>query len=482
MIYLEAAFSPGGTMSGATEAVIMVNASAGGSAGASAFMSAMAATGGVVVAGAAIYLVARQMKSDYYVAVAQWEEREKSEANERDEARVHFAASMRAGQLMAMELSPTSAADPNTAFMLGALSRLRSRLNSTDGDGNGPHSPQSAALRAKCEAVLQMVAVAGASAQLSEFEHLSAQSAAFLAARQGELRGTNADIAALVREEVAALEADVRASPLARGGRSAALKAILERAASVQELAAREPKMALQALQLLQERARGEIKRAAKDDATRLQNAGRARELAASISANARAVLNQTLLETPRKEAGEMLKRLSALVSATPVELSALELLAAQSTALFEQTQTALDERAMQSFLEDQVQQVLSGMGYRVSSAANSRELVAVLDAGTGVQLHIDGKGALEGKMVALSSGAREISSHEQEKVCNLMDAIFDGLRRRNLVVREKKRRNFKAGQETLQVVQLESETQGDVSSEVARRALATPQARHMGE
>ncbi len=470
-------------MSGATEAVVMMHAGSAGSAGAggSALFSTMAATGGVVIAGAAIYLVARQMRSDYQSALSQWDERERSEERDRSENRAVFAESMRAAKSLALELSPQSAADPNTAFLLGALSRMRARLGAGD-NPDSPRSPHAAALRAQCETLIAEVAGQSASAQLSAFEQLNAAVAAYLATRVEERRGTSADIAQAVREDVAALEADVKASPLSRGGRSAVFNTILERASQVRELAAREPKMAVQALQLLQERARSEIKRAAQEDATRVKNAARARELAGLISANACAVLNQTVLDAPRAQANEMLKKLSALVSATPVELDSLERLQGQSAALFEQTQSALDERAMQTYLEDQVQQVLTGLGYRVSSATHSEQMVAVLDSGTGVQLLIDGKGALEGKMVALSEGAREVSSHEQERVCGLMDAVFDGLRRRNLVVREKKRRNFKAGQETLQVVQLESDRQGDAASEAARRAVSQPKARRVGE
>ncbi len=442
----------------------------------------MAATGGVVVAGAAVYLAARQMRGDYCAAKAEWAARDEREAQEHSQQRAQFAESRRLAQSMALELSPQSAADPDTAFLLGALSRMRGRLGAAGGDPNAPTSPQVAALRARCAEVIREVAASGAGGQMAAFEQLQAAVAAWVAARAKETSAKSADVAALVREEVAALEADVRASPLARGGRGAALKAILERAAQVRELAATQPAMAVQGLQLLGERARSEIKRATGEDAARLQNAARARELAGHISANARAVLNQTVLEEPRREANEMLKRLSALVAATPVELQTLEGLAEQSDALFARTQEALDERAMQTFLEDQVQQVLAGLGYRVSSATNSPELVAVLDAGTGVQLHIDGKGALEGKMVALSDGTREVSSREQERVCDLMDAVFDGLRRRNLVVREKKRRNFKAGKEELQVVQLQSDGASQAIAEAARRESGAPQVRRMGE
>lgn len=461
-------------MSGATGAIVYAGSSAAGGSAASAVFGAVATAGGVVMAGAVVYMAARQMSKDYAVAMADYQTRSLREQADWDERSAVYVAAQQAARAMALELSPEAAHDPNTAFVLGALNRLRGRL----GDPNDPSSPAGAAEIARSvEQLAARVAAGEEGDALADYEKLAAQVSQSLGKRVAGGKDAAA-LRAVLSEEFAALEADVRASILGEAKHQKAMAALVERLQEARALSEREPKMAWQALQLLQNRARGEIRRTVEAAKKQKEHAARVRELVGLISANAQAVVRQTVLSEPRARAEAMLKRLSAIVAATPVELDELEGLSDAACALFSETEVALEDKALAQHLEDQVAQVLSGLGYRVSSAQGSQsaeaeaQMVAVLDGQVGVRMNIGAGGQLEGEMVAFSEADADVEIAAQERVCDLMDAVFDGLRRRNLVVREKKRKNFKPGQDRLQVVEL-AEAPGAQQTQAAAAPLA---------
>ena len=469
-------------MSGATGAVVYYGASASSAAtgsAASAVFGTVATAGGVLVAGAAIYLAARQMHGDYQSALCDYQSRQTRELANWNERNAGFIAAQNAARQMSLDLAPQAAHDPNAAFLLGALSRMRGRLGE-GGEGDNPDAPAGAAeLSRRVDEIAARVASGQGENALADYEKLAQAVSAALA---GRVRGGKDAVAlqVLVRDELAALESDVNASILSEARYGKTLGELREKMASARALGEREPKMAWQALQLLQTRARGEIRRASERAAKQVEHAARVRELVGLTSAHAQSVLRQTVLPAPRAQAEAMLKSLSALVAATPVELTELENLAGQSKALFEATEMALEDKALSQHLEDQVGQVLAGLGYRVTSAkgaeADDSKMVAVLDNSIGVQLNIGEGGHLSGEMVAFSEADAEVEIAAQERVCDLMDAIFDGLRRRNMVVREKKRKDFKVNQDRLRVVAVEQSGQsvgqnaGEVAAPLAMR------------
>ena len=447
-------------MSGCTYAVVSSASTATGGSAASAVFGAAAAAGGVLVAGALIYMAARQMRSDYVAAYADYEGRGARELAGWNERNAVHVAALDAARQMALDLAPCAASDPNAAFALGALARLRGRLGET-GDDN-PDAPAGAAQLARHidDLAARVASGNGGENALAELEKLSDAVSRALAGRVGGGKD-RAALQMLFKQELNALEADVNASILSEARHEKTRATLQERLDEARALGEREPKMAWQALQLLQTRTRGEIRRATENAAKQLEHAARVRELVGHTSAHAQSVLKQTVLPAPRAQAEAMLKSLSALVAATPVELGALETLALDAKALFEQTEKALEDRAMAQHLEDQVGQVLAGLGYRVTSARGAEsesdaKMVAVLDNSLGVQLNIGEGGALSGEMVAFSEDNADVEIAAQERVCDLMDAIFDGLRRRNMVVREKKRKNLKVNQDRLKVVEVE--------------------------
>ncbi len=445
-------------MSGATEAVIYTTmSSAGGASGASALFSTLAATGGVVIAGAAIYLAARQMRSDYCVAFTEYQGRSDREAAVFTLQNAAFVAAQQKARELSLSLAPAAGDDPNTAFFLGGLSRLKTQLQGGGPEGNGPPSGAAILLR-QCDELLARVASGDATAQFAAYEKLSQAVTQLRTESKARGKTTSREEIAreLVSEQIAALRNDLGDSILVEKRHSKARTALQTRLEEIEALS-QQPLIALQSLSVLRDRVRGEIRLAGEKALHETRNGARLRDLVGQISAHAQAVLRQDVLEAPKTEAEALLKRVSVLVAATPVELIELEILADQAQSLFQNTEKLLEEAAMAQYLEDQVAQVLGGLGYRVTSASNGQDdakMVAVLNSGLGVQLNIDGKGNLSGEMVAFSAGSSEVNASAQEKVCNLMDDVFDGLRRRNLVVREKKRKNFKAGVDHVPVVQ----------------------------
>lgn len=311
-------------------------------------------------------------------------------------------------------------------------------------------------------------------AQWSAYENLANRVAKLGADAQKDAKSARETVALqLVCDQITLLRADVGDSLLSQKRHSARRELLLKRLDELEGLAATQSLTALQSLSILRDRIRSEIRGAGESAAQEARDAAQMRELVGRISAHAQSVLGQNMLPAPRLEAEKILKRLSGLVGATPIELSKLQMLATEAQTLFETTEEALEEQAMATYLEDQVSQVLGGLGYRLTTATNGAEskMVAVLDSGVGVQLNIDGRGNLSGEMVAFSESSADVNASAQEKVCNLMDDVFDGLRRRNLVVREKKRKNFKAGADRVEVVQTTGST-GENSAVIVQKPL----------
>lgn len=470
-------------MSHATYAVVSMGASSGAGTAASAIFTAAATAGGVIVAGAAVYMVAQKMRSDYSAALTEYQTRSLREAALHAVQNAALVAAQNRAREMALSLTEKALDDPNTAFLLSGLGRLKTRLQGLS-DPNDPTPTQGAALLLRdVGELLKQVASGEDAATFDAYEKL-AQAVSRLATQAKESTLTSDTqrqrLIELVNEEVELLRADVDASVMAQKRYDQKRAALNERFGEVEQLAANQPKIALQSLALLRDRVRGELREAAQEAKRDAQNAARMRELVGEISASAQAVLRQDLLEAPRREAELLLRKVSSLVAATPVELADLEILATQAHTLLAETEKAIEEKAMAQYLEEQVSQVLGSLGYRVTLAASSGEgeaaeaqkMVAVLDSNVGVQLNIDGTGNLSGEMVAFSESAAEVDARSEERVCDVMDLIFDGLRRKNMVVREKKRHHFKPEGGKVKVVNAVKQDTGAASTTAQPKAL----------
>jgi len=197
----------------------------------------------------------------------------------------------------------------------------------------------------------------------------------------------------------------------------------------------------------------------------------RLRELSGHISARAQATLtvlddeeltNNSLARATvvalQASALAQLKRLAALVTGElPSNLAPLEALAREADTLFETTGDQLRQIALQIYLESQVTEVFTELGYRVStvegSSANEAGMIASLDSGHGVEVRLNRDGNLFSELVAFSPSDAAVDPLLQEKVCSVMDEVIDALRARGCGVREKKRRHFKFGERNLRVV-----------------------------
>ena len=470
-----------------------VTVGAGWTSGGSAIFGACATGAGVVLVGASLYMAARQLHADYQSAVNAFEERALQEAAQQRARSVGFDGLQAQARQLSLSLSVKALDDPNTAFVLGGVSRLKSRLSGFGGSG-GPGGPDGLALiTAQCDALLALVEAGEASAHYATYEGLLASVSA-LAQRRASATGVSAaskeELGIMLRDEVEALRADLRASALcaesaATGERKLAAQA-QERMDELVRLGDGQPAMALQSLNMLRDRLRSEMRGAARAAHGRAESAARIREVVGDISAHAQAVLRQQELEAPRLEASALLRRLSAVVANPESDLTALEGLAEEARNLLTETERALDEMAMAQYIEDQVASVLGSMGYRVTRTTHGEsgaeaeaqgDMVAILDSGIGVKLHVDQKGGLSGEMVAFSAGAAEVNAYDEERVCSLMDKVYEGLRGRNLEVREKKRKYFRGQSNSVPVVKTAVKGTPSVAAQpaAAARALEIP-------
>lgn len=332
-------------------------------------------------------------------------------------------------------------------------------------------------MAAECAQLAQMVATGGMDGSYGRYEKLARRVSAWSVKSAAAIihSGATQHLVIQARTALEEFHHDLGTAMDLGEAHAKALKGLQARALELEALAQAEPAVVLQGLDLLEERLRGELRQLGQKEKAKSELATKMRQLVGTISARAQAVLAQELLPESRERAQALLKQLAVQVAQTPVLLESLETLAREAEELFVQTEEAISEMAVQEHLQDQVSQVLGSLGYRVTMASSGEEeanLVAVLDSELGLQIKVDGKGQLSSEMVAFSEASSVVDDVAQERVCQLMDEIYAGLRRRNLKVQEKKRRNLKVGRDKVKVVQAKARDQAAPQAATSQKLL----------
>ncbi len=446
-------------MSGAAEAVVF-SQSAAPAMGAT-FLSAMmplaiGVGGGVALYGAGrlAYLAAQHLESEYQSAMHDF--RARTEAD---------IAGLRLNQIQQQQQAQTAvravagastkaSVDANAQFLRASLKRARGRL----GEG-GDVPPDLPAHMAALE--LRIEDGAAIAPLWKELESLQARvgvitleraaNNAVKAARPDEKRA--AQIAHL--EEELALTRSEFDSPLWSRGEGVVEKSrLVARLESIEKLLETQPASVAQGLVLLRSAiARARDLLAASEDARRQQIAEKAnlvREFSGAISARGQAL--SAIDDQAANELGVgLLARLSTILSGeSEREVEELRFLAAEAEASFAAAQKRFSEAAMAAFVQLQVADVLSELGYRVQTVEGDGQptsLLASLDSDNGVQIRVAGNGELQSELVSFSAGEGEVPADRwaQEKACTLVDQIYDGLRKRKLEVKERKRKTLRS-------------------------------------
>jgi hypothetical protein len=509
-----AAGAAGAAMSGAAggvavagSSVVTTSAFATGSLAATGGVAGGAATGAAVLGGAvfvvgaagAALLAAHHLHSSYQEALGNYNQRIENERTQFQSASRtrHEAAGVALLQAQKTRIKAAQLAE--FAFLQAGVQRLQKRLDGgPDVDPRLPKAcaqllaalekpkPDFAELFASYEALSAAVADWAKKSRQGQAEKSSASSSVDLKAAKIALE---ADLAAL-SEDISLAPAEVL---------NAQVRLRLKRALShVEHLSAEQPHMAEQAFKLLRSRVGRELAKGAESASKKLAErelfAARLRELSGRISARSQATLaaldNEEFSQSPlamtqldplKISALNHLQMLATLLGGElPVDLLPLETLAGEADKLFANTGDQLRQLALQIYLESQVLEVFTQLGYRASMvedlSLSQSGIIATLDTGHGVEMQWDGTGHLSSELVAFSSSSADVAPHLQEKVCALMDDVFEALRSRGCVVREKKRRHFKQGERKLRIVKAPQRRA------VASDQTALPIARRVGE
>lgn len=454
-------------MSGAAEAVIMTQSAAPmvGTTFLTAMMPLAVGVGGAVAlygAGRLAYMAAQHLEAEYQSALRDFRARTDLEV-----AGVRLAQSQQQEQMQSAVRTVAGAStraevDANAEFLRASLKRARGRL------GDGPDVPpdlpsQMAALDARIEN-----GAANLSELWKELDKLQAQIGAVTvqrASRKSEESARpdekKAAQIAHLNEELASLRLEFDSPLWTRGEGVAEKNRLLARLESLDSLLETQPASVGQGIVLLQSAlARSRDMLAAHEDARRKKIAEKAtlvREFSAAITARGRAL--SSLDDSQASQLGvSVLTKLSAiLASQGDNEVNELRDLTDEAEAFFATTQKRLRDAAMSAFVQLQVADVLSELGYRVQTVegdGQSTSLMAVLDGDNGVQINVGNDGQLNSELVAFGEGEGEahVDAWAQEKACTLVDQIYDGLRRRKLEVKERKRKTLRSNDQVRRV------------------------------
>jgi hypothetical protein len=147
--------------------------------------------------------------------------------------------------------------------------------------------------------------------------------------------------------------------------------------------------------------------------------------------------------ETQTK-ASALRQRLATLLAAEKgTDTDALKALATDADGLYRSWLTLRESALRQAIVEDNIRDVLQGIGYRVSTVPSEGEqaMAVSLDDSVGVEISVDASGRLHSEMVAYEPAHLDAAAKREEEVCSLMDKVFEHLRERKIEVREKVRR-----------------------------------------
>lgn len=413
------------------------------------FGTAAAAAGVVALAGYGSYIAICKLRKDYQQSLTEFHEHSQADLR----ARIAFSEQEHSAVLAALAVANgtkvLAAEDAGMRFVQTRVTHLVQRLPQL-----AQPDPE---LAAQCAALL--LAVEEQPLELSaHFEQyrLLAERAATLFAEQAD----DARVATTLSEELAAIREEMD-SPLLAGDEYTDLREQLQQQfAALEAVLAGHRDVAKQGLVLLRRRLHRELQMAADHRQVRIRQAEEIRLQVGESLARLQAILRQEQLPDFNRAAALLLERLSETLSrATANDNAEIRQVAVEVDALFTACAKTFEEQTIAAYLEDQISEALTTMGYQVSQLppeglTAQRALVAAVGDDLGLEFHVDGHGRLGTEMVALSEDAASAGHDAQERVCTLVDQVFAALNAHECAIRERFRSSLRPG-EQLRVVEM---------------------------
>ena len=388
-------------------------------------LGAGAATGGILaVAGYGSFIAIRQLHQDYQQAQAEYQARSAEQVAYAQAYQQQAASAAADAAEISGQITTAISESAIAQYLQQNLLRLAQRIPLLP-----VPDPQ---LAGQCAALLQRLEEHAEElpALLEQYFQLSQrmQKAAMKAAG---LAGSNE----VLREELASLRTTLDGALFATG--PAVREDCLAQLSVLEALLHRQPKIVKQGIEMLAARVQREIQQLA----AREEEAQAQRALVGETLARLQALTRMQVLPEERAAAVALLATLSETLAREGDETPALPQLAGEAQALFSRCEQLLAEETLSRYLREEVTEVLLTMGYQVTQAQEgSAGVLAAVGNDVGIEFHIDGKGALVTKMVALSKEAADSGQTEQARVCALVDQVFAALQARKCDIRERYR------------------------------------------
>ena len=397
---------------------------------------------GVGGAAYAAYSLVKQLHEDYQDGLKEFHQRADMDAQTRQGLADGEREKADEARALIAHTQTTSPTDADALFLQHRVRQLQQRL-----------SRESATEFAQqCDTLL--AEMAQAPAQFAR--HLDAYRR--LAETAAEKRPA---AAGLLPEVIAALREEILAPLLDAPEVAETRQQLLEQLDVLQTVAVRQPTVARQGLTVLRQRVYREMQAQAKRRQVQVEQAAERRYLLSEIYAKTRAIMALPDIV----DLVEQAKALHAcagqvLAQGDDDELAALRQLAQESGELFAACEELLGGQVVSAYMQDEVSEVLTSLGYQVQQVAgeeHQHRLVTPVDDAHGIEFRMEGIGRMKTEMVALTPEATAATPEDQEKICRIIDQVIEQMKGRHENVRERYRTSLKH-EEELRVVEIDAD------------------------
>lgn len=249
-----------------------------------------------------------------------------------------------------------------------------------------------------------------------------------------------------------ALKAEISLFAASSAGQERLHAQLNEQLAKLEAVGDRSSAVALQGVDNLKARVRREIAGRAERDALAVAERHQKKAAVAEAYAMIRAIMQSSDDLSEQSQAEALLNQLgAAFQKGAPPTVSELEALLAKARSLFTKCEKRLEETAAHAYVADSVKDVLLNLGYQVSEvpseiATRDPGCMVSLDGDSGVVVSVAPDGRMLTEMVAFNSNGLDPDEVAEKKVCQVVDLILEGLKKRDIEMQERSRKKLRPG------------------------------------
>jgi len=274
-----------------------------------------------------------------------------------------------------------------------------------------------------------------------------------------------------------ALKAEISLFASSSAGQEKLHAQLQEQLAKLEAVGDRSSAVAMQGVENLKARVRREIAGRAERDAAEVAERHQKKAAVAEAYAMIRAIMQSSDDLSEQSQAEALLNQLgAAFQKGAPPTVSELEALLAKARNLFAKCEKRLEETAAHAYVADSVKDVLLNLGYQVSEvpseiATRDPGCMVSLDGDSGVVVSVAPDGRMLTEMVAFNSNGLDPDEVAEKKVCQVVDLILEGLKKRDIEMQERSRKKLRPGHRLRMVKKAKAQELTAASQAKARSA-----------